>query len=108
MPIRDCDLIIARELRERIAMLAPLVDFKVFGSRARGDATTDSDMDVFIELESHDKVLEEKILDIAWEVGYHNGCIHVSPLIFSRHEIEASPLRSSAIVRAIAAEGVRV
>lgn len=108
MPIRDCDLIVARELRERIAMLAPLVDFKVFGSRARGDATTDSDMDVFIELESHDKVLEEKIRDIAWEVGYHNGCIHVSPLIFSRQEIEDSPLRSSAIVQSIAMEGIRV
>lgn len=108
MPIRDGDLIIARELKERIAQLAPLVDFKIFGSRARGDADPESDMDVFIELERRDKELEEQILDIAWEVGYDNGCIHVSPLIFSRHEIEESPLRSSAIVRSITAEGIRV
>lgn len=108
MPIRDCDLMIARELKERISQLAPLVDFKIFGSRARGDADPESDMDVFIELELRDRTLEEQILDIAWEVGYRNGCIHVSPLIFSRHEIEQSPLRSSAIVRSIAAEGVQV
>ena len=38
MPIRDMDLHIARQFKERLAGLAPLVDFKVFGSRARGDA----------------------------------------------------------------------
>jgi uncharacterized protein len=108
MPIRDLDLRIARELKERIARCVPLVDFKIFGSRARGDADEFADMDVFIEVEALDKTTEEKIAEIAWEVGFNNGCIHISPLIFTRRQIEDTPLRASSIVKSIAAEGVRI
>lgn len=108
MAMLDRDLLIARELKERIAAIVPLIDFKVFGSRARGDADEYSDMDVFIEVESLDRELKGKISDIAWEVGFNNDCIHISPLVFTRYEIEKSPLRVSSIVRAIAEEGVRI
>ena len=65
-------------------------------------------LDVFIEVEELDKALEKKIADLAWDVGFNNGCIHIAPLIFTREQIEESPLRASSIVKAIAAEGVRV
>ncbi|HYS43356.1 MAG TPA: nucleotidyltransferase domain-containing protein [Geobacteraceae bacterium] len=108
MAMLDRDMRIARELKERIATIAPLIDFKIFGSRARGDADEDSDMDVFIEVESIDTELKGKISDIAWEVGYQNDCMHITPLIFTRYEIEESPLKISSIVQAIAEEGIRI
>ncbi|HTP66253.1 MAG TPA: nucleotidyltransferase domain-containing protein [Geobacteraceae bacterium] len=108
MAMLDRDLRIARELKEKIAANVPLLDFKVFGSRARGDADEYSDMDVFIEVEELDRAIKEKISDIVWEVGFNNDCMHISPLIFTRHEIEESPLRISSIVQAIAEEGVRI
>jgi uncharacterized protein len=105
--MRERDLIIARELKRRLSALAQLLDFSVFGSRARGDAQEGSDMDVFVEVETLDKDLKDRIQDIAWEVGFENSLV-ISPLIFTRDELENSPLRSSPIVKAITQEGLRI
>lgn len=107
MPLSNQDLRIARELKERIGRLAPLVDFRVFGSRARGDADEYSDMDVFMEFETVDRSLEERVSDAVWEVGFHRGVV-ISPLVFSRYEVEKSPLRVSPIIKAITEEGERI
>jgi len=108
MAMLDRDLQVARKLKDRLSSVVTLVDFKVFGSRARGDADEYSDLDIFIEVETLDKELKEKISDIAWEVGFYNDCMHISPLVFTRYEIEESPLRISSIVQVIAEEGVRI
>jgi predicted nucleotidyltransferase len=108
MAMLDRDLQVARTLKDRLSSVVTLVDFKVFGSRARGDADEYSDLDIFIEVETLDKELKEKISDIAWEVGFYNDCMHISPLVFTRYEIEESPLRISSIVQVIAEEGVRI
>jgi len=101
------DLSIAMELKKRLSEQVQLVTIRVFGSRARGNAAEVSDMDVFIEVESLDKNLKERILDIAWEIGFENLTV-ISPLIFSREELKNSPLRSSPIVKSIQQEGYRI
>ena len=98
---------IAKELKERLSKIVNLLDFRVFGSRARGDADEHSDMDVFIEVESINKELNEKIFDITWEVGFKHFMV-ISTLIFTRNELENSPLRSSSIVKNIDREGIAV
>jgi uncharacterized protein len=105
--MKESDLNIAMELKKRIAALVQLVDFRVFGSRARGDADEYSDLDVFVEVERLDSSLKERLLDIAWEVGFENFMV-ISPLIYTRDEIENSAHRSSPVVRVIAHEGVPV
>jgi len=105
--VRQRDYEIAKQLKERLSGIVRLIDFKVFGSRARGDEDEYSDMDVFIEVESLDRELKKKIRDIIWEVGFDNS-IYISPLILTRYELEDSPLRSSPIVRNINEEGVKV
>jgi len=101
------DYEIAKTLKERLSEVVNLVDFRVFGSRARGDADDLSDMDVFLEVESLDKELKEKISDIVWEVGFENFVV-ISPLIFTKDEIENSPIRSSPIVKNITKEGIKI
>lgn len=101
------DYEIANELKERLSKVVHLIDFRIFGSRARGDEGEYSDMDVFIELEYLDSQTKEKIRDIVWETGFENS-LYISPLIFTRHEIEKSPLKASPILKNINEEGVKV
>jgi len=101
------DYEIAKELKERLSKVVRLVDFRIFGSRARGEAGKYSDMDVFIEVEHMDREMEDKIYHIAWEVGLEYSRF-ISPLVFSRYEIVDSPLRISPIVKNIEEEGVKV
>lgn len=98
---------IANKFKERLSSAVQLLDMRVFGSRARGNVDEYSDMDVFIEVETLDKELEDRIYHIAWEVGLDYS-VFISPLVFSRYEIEESPLRASSIVRNIEAEGLRI
>jgi predicted nucleotidyltransferase len=105
--MKKSDLSIALELKERLSALVQVVDFRVFGSRARGDADEYSDMDVFVEVEHLNRSLKERLLDIAWEVGFEHFMV-ISPLIYTRDEIENSPHRSSPIIKVISQEGVPI
>ena len=107
MSMIENDLQTARELKKRVSKLTPLIDFRLFGSRARGDADDYSDMDIFMEFETVDKDLRNKVKNTAWEMTLESGIV-VTTLLFSRHEIEDSPLRSSPIIRVILEEGVPV
>ncbi len=101
------DLKIAKEVKNKISQITELVDFKVFGSRARDEADEYSDMDLFIEVPSLNKSIKDQISNIVWQVGFKN-LIVISPLIYTKHEIEDTPLRSSPIVKNIKREGVAV
>lgn len=105
MEARDYE--IAKKLKMRLSEVVQLVDFRVFGSRARGDAGKYSDIDVFIEVEYLDRELKRKIREIVWEIGFENS-VYISSLIFTRYEIEDSPLKVSPIVKNIRKEGVFV
>ena len=77
----------------------------LFGSRARGDADPDSDLDVLVIVDDLSPELEEYISDCAWEAGFQNGIVIV-PVVFSRNEWENGPERSSLLAEAIKSEGV--
>jgi hypothetical protein len=80
----------------------------LFGSRARGDATPDSDMDVLVvtaaPLTPDD---EQYISTCAWEAGFGSGTA-IIPVVFSRDQWENSPERSSLLALAVRAEGIPV
>jgi hypothetical protein len=64
-------------------------------------------MDIFMEIETVDRDLRRRVKNCAWEMTMESGIV-VTTLLFSRHEIEDSPLRSSPIIRVIMEEGVSV
>jgi predicted nucleotidyltransferase len=101
------DYEVAKKLKEKLSEVASVADLIVFGSRARGDQDEYSDMDVSIVVQSLDPVLKERIYEVVWEVGFDNYLV-ISPLIFTKNEIENSPLRSAPIVKNIFEEGIQV
>ena len=101
------DYTIAQQLKEKLSTIVKIEDFRVFGSRARGDNDEYSDLDIYIVVNKKDKELEKKILGITWEVGFQNYII-ISPLVYTLNEIQNTPIRSSSIVNVIQEEGIPV
>ena len=97
---------IAREFRRRLATVVPLLDLRVFGSRARGDAIPASDLDVFIELEESTPELRQRISEIAWEVGFEMDRV-ISTVVTTRAELEHGAMGANPLVLNVEREGVR-
>lgn len=79
----------------------------MFGSKARGNASTDSDIDIKIVIEDDNPSAESAIDDIIIEINLNFDCF-ISTIIFSRKEIEEGPLSESPIYKIIQKEGVTV
>ncbi len=80
----------------------------VFGSRARGDADPESDMDVLVILSGPNTAKARRhISDCAWEAGFEYGLI-VSPVVVSRDKWENGPEKYSLLAQAVEEEGIAV
>jgi len=68
--------------RLRHALPANVVDVRLFGSEARGDASEESDLDVLVVVQPDaDRVpLEDRIIDIAFDVNLDFN-VYISPRV---------------------------
>ena len=74
-------------------------------TRARGTADPESDFDLCVVLPAVTPRLREAIYDIAWEIGFAEGCV-LAPILLSRDDFDNAPLSASTLVRTIRREGV--
>lgn len=95
------------KLKESLIEKFKLFDFRVYGSKARGNASPDSDIDVMIEIEDYNPSVESTIDDIVFEINLNFDCF-ISTIIFSKKELEEGPLSESPIYKIIQKEGVTV
>ena len=79
----------------------------IFGSRARGNADRESDMDVFIEVPTLTPHLRRSISEIAWEIGLENDLL-IFTLVATPGDIRNGLLGANPILRAIEKEGVAI
>jgi predicted nucleotidyltransferase len=101
--LASSDLRTVRQLRRLLVKATPIDRLVVYGSRARGDSTPESDLDVYIEVPSLTPALRRRISEIAWEVSLEKGVV-ISTLVASG----PNPLGGQPIRLAIEEEGVTV
>ena len=76
-----------------------------FGSRARGEATWESDFDLLIVLSEVDQKTDRWVRDIAWEVGFENDRV-ITTVLLDRAQFEHGPMSESTLVENILREGI--
>ncbi len=103
--ILEADRVIAQRFAARVRALAPDASVWVFGSRARGGAEPDSDLDTCIVLSDGTPELRDTIRTVAWEVGFEHERL-ISTVVFSRANFESGPISASTLVANIHREGV--
>jgi uncharacterized protein len=104
--MNEIERVVLERFKALLLERLPIRSLTLFGSRARGDAEPDSDVDVLVVLENTaDEAARDYVSDCAWEAGYEHGIV-VVPVVFGRDEWETGPERDSLLARAVEAEGV--
>jgi predicted nucleotidyltransferase len=91
--------------RVRAALGSNLVDLRLFGSKARGDAGPDSDIDVAVIVETPDDGVEDRVIDIAFDIDLAFD-VYLSPRVIPRSVLHDPVWQLTAFVQAVQREGV--
>ena len=94
-----------KRLRGELFARYPIIDFRLYGSKARGEVSQDSDLDVMIELPDYDRAIVEEIDDIVYRINLEHD-VFISALVFGKDELEEGPMSESPIYKVIQREGV--
>jgi len=94
-----------RRLRQTLSR--NIVDVRLFGSEARGEATSESDIDVLVVVQPDTERVrfEDRIIDIAFDVNLDFG-IYISPRVVTPGILNDPVWRETAFIKNVACESI--
>ncbi len=96
-----------REFARRVrASLGPdLVTLKLFGSKAKGYASPDSDIDVAVVVRQGASKIWDDVLDVAFKVNLAHD-VYISPRVIEQRILEDPVWKITPFLQAVEREGV--
>jgi predicted nucleotidyltransferase len=91
--------------RIRAALGANLRELRLFGSKARGDARPDSDIDVLVIVGDDRVRAEDLAVDIAFDVNVASD-LYISPRVVTAESLSDPVWRTTLFVQTVTREGV--
>jgi len=101
------DLVIAKRFKRLVSQKIRVCRILVFGSRARGDAALDADLDLLVEIEYPKPGFRKWISECAWEAGFSSEVV-VAPVVYTKDELQNHPARFSCFLKTVLKEGIAV
>ena len=91
--------------RIRAALGANLRDLRLFGSKARGDARPDSDLDVLVVVAGDRVGAEDRAIDIAFDINVASD-LYIYPRVVTAESLADPVWRTTLFVQTVTREGV--
>ena len=92
-------------LRKRLSAKYPIVDLRLFGSKARNEGGTDSDLDVMIQIPVNDLAIIADTDEIIYRINLDYDVL-ISAVFFGSDEIEAGPMSEATLYKVIQQESI--
>jgi predicted nucleotidyltransferase len=105
--MQEKDFKVIEKFKFLVSQRVKVHEIRVFGSRARGDATKESDLDVLVVTDYLDYEIERYISDCAWEAGFPEDII-IMPIAISLDTLKNSPIRESVFIKNVYREGISI
>lgn len=105
--IQKKDLAIMQMFKSLVSMKVNAWEIRMFGSRARGKATSESDMDVLVVVDLLTYEIEKYISECAWNAGFPDDVV-VVPIVIARDMLVNTAIKDSVFIQNVFREGVLV
>ena len=109
--MKEKDRSIVQDIKQRLSeqVQRHVERFIVFGSRARGDAPVDSDLDLIALVDKKTPEIEKALDDVAYEVMWDNDFNPIISLkVFSRSSFESAVARDLSFYKNVDSQGIAV